>query len=223
MENNETQVISEITAPVIAESDAMLVSAEKPSNALLPNNIWTDKKALDQLARSAKMWSDADITPKNYQGNSSNCAIAVEMASRMGVSPMMVMQNLYVVNNKPSWSGQSCMTFIRSKYKKVKVIYVGDEGTDNWGCYIKATDEDGDIIEGTTVTIAMAKAEGWYTKKDRFGKETSKWQTMPKQMLAYRAAAFFARVYCPESLMGVYIEGEAEDIAPAEKSERVEL
>lgn len=223
MENNETQVISEITAPVIAESDAMLVSTAKPSNALLPNNIWTDKEALNQLARSAKMWSDADITPKNYQGNSSNCAIAVEMASRMGVSPMMVMQNLYVVNNKPSWSGQSCMTFIRSKYKKVKVIYVGDEGADDWGCYIKATDEDGDIIEGTTVTIAMAKAEGWYSKKDRFGNETSKWQTMPKQMLAYRAAAFFARVYCPESLMGVYIEGEAEDIAPAEKTERVEL
>ena len=223
MENNDTQVISENNIPMIVGSDAALVSAAKTSNVLLPNNIWTDKEALDQLARSAKMWSDADITPQNYQGNSPNCAIAVEMASRMGVSPMMVMQNLYVVKGKPSWSGQSCITFIRSKYKKVKVIYVGDEGTDNWGCYIKATDEDGDIIEGTTVTIAMAKAEGWYTKKDKYGKESSKWQTMPKQMLAYRAAAFFARIYCPESLMGVYIEGEVEDISPAEKAERVEL
>ena len=34
---------------------------------------------------------------------------------------------------------------------------------------------------------------------------------MPELMLAYRAAAFFARVYCPEILMGVQVEGEVED------------
>ena len=34
---------------------------------------------------------------------------------------------------------------------------------------------------------------------------------MPELMLAYRAAAFFARVYCPEILMGIVVEGEAED------------
>ena len=52
---------------------------------------------------------------------------------------------------------------------------------------------DGEVIEGAEVTIGMAKAEGWYSKKDKYGKETSKWQTMPELMLAYRAAAFFAR------------------------------
>ena len=53
----------------------------------------------------------------------------------------------------------------------------------------------------------MAKDEDWY------GKNGSKWKTMPEQMLAYRAAAFFARVYIPNALMGVMVEGEAEDIA----------
>lgn len=62
----------------------------------------------------------------------------------------------------------------------------------------------------------MARAEGWYSKPDKYGKETSKWQTMPEQMLAYRAAAFFARVYVPNSLMGVAVEGEVEDIAKPE-------
>lgn len=36
-------------------------------------------------------------------------------------------------------------------------------------------------------------------------------------MLAYRAAAFFGRVYIPNALMGVNVEGEAEDIAKDER------
>ena len=63
----------------------------------------------------------------------------------------------------------------------------------------------------------MAKAEGWYSKPDKYGNETSKWQTMPEQMLAYRAASFFARVYIPNALMGVSVEGESEDIAKDER------
>ena len=51
--------------------------------------------------------------------------------------------------------------------------------------------------------MAMAKSEGWLSNP--------KWKSMPEQMLAYRAAAFFARVYCPEVLMGVSAEGEIED------------
>ena len=61
----------------------------------------------------------------------------------------------------------------------------------------------------------MAKDEKWYSKKDKYGNETSKWPTMPELMLAYRAAAFFARVYIPNSLMGCAVEGEVEDILKA--------
>ena len=53
----------------------------------------------------AKVISTADIIPDNYKNKPADCAIAVDMADRMGVSPMMVMQNLYVVKGKPSWSG----------------------------------------------------------------------------------------------------------------------
>lgn len=157
----------------------------------------------------AQTLCQAAIIPSQYHGKPADVAIAVDMASRMGVSPMMVMQNLYVVQGKPSWSGQACKAFIGQKYRNVKTIYVGEKGSDDRGCYIKAEDDQGDILEGSTVTIRMAKAEGWY------GKNGSKWQTMPEQMLAYRAATFFARVHCPEILMGCAVEGEAEDAAPA--------
>lgn len=153
----------------------------------------------------AKVFSSSTLIPQQYQGKVNDCAIAVDLAERMGVSPLMVMQNLYVVKGKPSWSGQACISFIKNKYAEAYPVYTGERGTDTRGCYMKAITNDGTVVEGTEVTIKMAKAEGWYSKTG------SKWQTMPELMLAYRAAAFFARVYCPEILMGIVVEGETED------------
>lgn len=165
----------------------------------------TDTGIISDFRQYFKMASElckADIIPQAYKGKVADTAIAIDMANRMGVSPMMVMQSMYVVKGKPSWSGQACLSFIRAKFTDVKVIYVGTKGTDDRGCYVKATDKDGDVLEGTTVTMAMAKAEGWTSN--------SKWRNMPEQMLAYRAASFFSRVHCPETLMGVQVEGEVE-------------
>lgn len=167
-----------------------------------------------------KMFASSQLVPQSYQGKPMDCTIAVDMANRMGVSPMMVMQNLYVVKGKPQWSGQACMSMIKasSEFKDVRPVYVGERDTDDWGCYIRATDvKTGELVEGTLITIKMAKEEGWYSKKDKYGNETSKWQTMPQQMLAYRAASFFARVYIPNALMGVHVEGEVEDLSQTEK------
>jgi len=151
----------------------------------------------------ASVFAKSSLVPQQYQGKTEDCAIAVDMAERMGVTPLMVMQNLYVVKGKPSWSGQACMSFIKAKYGDAMPIYTGERGTDSRGCYVRVRTPEGEIIEGTEVTIAMAKAEGWMNN--------SKWKNMPEQMLAYRAASFFARVYCPEILMGVQVEGEVED------------
>ena len=68
---------------------------------------------------------------------------------------------------------------------------------------------DGVQVNGVEVTIAMAKAEGWTADPKPY--VPSKWKTMPELMLAYRASAFFARVHCPEALMGVQLADEIYD------------
>lgn len=186
-------------------------------------NPFSNGENFNNLFRIGQSFAQSNLVPANYQGKPMDCAIAVDMANRMGVSPMMVMQNLYVVKGKPTWSGQACMSMIRGskEFKNVRPVYTGERNTDTWGCYIQAEYRDtGEVVRGTEVTIAVAKQEGWYSKKDKFGNETSKWQSIPEQMLAYRAAAFFARVYIPNSLMGVYVEGEAEDIEKPEYREK---
>ena len=156
-----------------------------------------------------KVYAGSGVVPAAYAGKPNDCAIAVDMAARMGVSPLMVMQQLYVVKGKPSWSGQACMAFIRQRYSDVQVVYTGTRGTDSRGCYIQAK-SGSNTLQGTEVTIAMAKAEGWISNP--------KWRNMPEQMLAYRAGAFFARVHCPDVLMGCCVEGAVDDAAPAART-----
>ena len=181
-----------------------LVASPQPE--LAPVTVWTDKKQFDQLFRVANMLSQTSIIPATYQGKPYDCFVALEMATRMGVSPLVVMQNMYVVKGKPAWAGQACTMFINScgKFAQVKHVYTGEKGTDSRGCYVTATRiSDGVQVNGVEVTIAMAKAEGWTSN--------TKWRNMPELMLAYRASAFFARVHCPEALMGVQLVDEIYD------------
>ena len=169
-------------------------------------SIWEDKSKFDQVLRSAQMLSKTSIIPERYQDKPQDCFVALEMASRMNISPMVVMQNLYVVKGKPSWAGQACMMLINScgKFKDVRHIYTGKRGTDERGCFVSAVRvSDGEIVEGIEVTLDMARAEGWMSNP--------KWRNMPDLMLAYRASAFFARVFCPEALMGVHTSEEVYD------------
>ena len=175
----------------------------------ITNDIFTVPGEFQNLYNFGKMFAVSSVIPQNYQKKPMDCAVAIDMATRMGVSPIFVMQNLYVVKGKPSWSGQACISMLQNykEYKKVRPVYFGEKNTEDWGCYIKVETVDGEIIKGPEVTMKMAKSEGWLSNP--------KWKNMPEQMLGYRAAAFFARLYIPNLLMGCCVEGEVEDIAPA--------
>ena len=67
------------------------------------------------------------------------------------------------------------------------------------------TTKDGRRVDGITVTMDMADAEGW-TKKNG-----TKWKTLPQLMLRYRAASFFANLNCPEITSGLYTKEEMLD------------
>ena len=194
--------------------------------ALSSSNVWQDKDSFNQLLRASQMMSQSTLVPQNYQGKPQDCFIAAELAARMNTSPIFVMQNLYIVKGRPSWSGQACKAMIDNsgKFKNTDYVYTGKEGTDTWGCYFTATRiSNGEVVNGTEITIKMAKDEGWYHKPDKYGKETSKWPTMPKQMLAYRAAAFFARMYCPEALMGLQTYDEVVETQPIQTNTATDL
>lgn len=194
----DAEIVQESTSQAIATPDAPPVTGI--------GIVWTDPQAFNRALRVSDMLSKSSLVPQSYQGKPQDCFIALEMANRLNTSPIFVMQNLYVVKGKPSWSGQACFAMINAcgRFASVKLEYVGEEWTDSWGCRVTALRlSDGERVQGTTVTIGMAKAEGWTTN--------SKWRNMPQQMLGYRAASFFARHYCPDALLGLQTYEEVID------------
>ena len=91
----------------------------------LPANVFADKEGFNQLVRVATAFSKTTIIPEAYRNKPEDCMVAIDMANRMGVPPLMVMQNLYVVKGKPSWAGQACMALIQScgKFAQVRHTY----------------------------------------------------------------------------------------------------
>jgi hypothetical protein len=174
------------------------------------------KNGLELAIRAANVLSKSTLVPKEYQGNIANCIIALNMANRMGADPLMVMQNLYIVHGRPGWSSQFLIsTFNTSgKFSALRYEWVGEEGKDSWGCRAWAVEKaTGEKLTGATVTIGLAKKEGWYNKNG------SKWQTMPEQMLMYRAASWFIRAYAPELAMGMHTAEELQDAITLDASE----
>ena len=164
----------------------------------------------NNLLEQAKFLSNSTIVPVQYQRKPENCYIAIDMANRMGVPVMMVMQNLYIVQGKPSWSGTAIKSMLENsgKFEDLETVYVGQPNTDNWGAFVTAKlKKNGKVLKGATVTIKTAKDEGWYNKSG------SKWKTMPELMLTYRANAWFARQFAPELLMGLQSVEEVEDVS----------
>lgn len=164
----------------------------------------------DAAQRMAMALSRSSLVPTAYQGKDGlpNCLIAMEMANRIGASVFMVMQNLDIIHNRPSWRSTFLIATVNTsgRFSPLRYRFQGGEGTDEWGCRAYAADlENGEECEGPLVTISMAKAEGWYQKKG------SKWQTLPELMLRYRAAAFWTRVYAPELSMGMHTADEVQD------------
>ena len=170
-------------------------------------------KQFEIIQRKAKALITSTIVPETYRNNIGNCIIAIEMAERMGTPPLMVMQNLYIVHGNPAWSSKYLIGSINAskRFSPLRYEFRGEEGTPQYGCRCFAYEandrERKEPLYGDWITMDMANKEGW-TKKSG-----SKWLTMPNQMLRYRAAAFWQRVYCPEISMGLLTAEEAEDIA----------
>ena len=196
-------------------SDPVEVVDEKPEETELATvvntgtaigNPFGSKESFNNLFVMAQALAKSDLVPQAYKGKTTNIMLAIDTANRMGLSPMFVMEQMSVVQGKRTWSGQACSTLVNGypRFKNVRLVYVGKEGTPEWGAYVTATRKDtGEEIKGTTVTMKMAELEGWT--------RNSKWKSMPEQMLAYRAYSFFARVHCADALNGFMVEGEPED------------
>lgn len=216
-------------------------------------------QSFELMQRAARLLSSSDLVPEQYRatiekkdkyGNVTdtrenpkalaNCVVALNMSERMRADPLMIMQNLHIIEGRPSWSApfiiamiNNCGRFsplrfdIRERGEREIEYTTFEWKTDDRGKRYRETivqkttirdrtcvawvieKETGERLESDEISIELAVKEGWYTKNG------SKWQTMPGQMLRYRAGAFFGRIYAPELLMGLPTDEEVRDTLEA--------
>ena len=204
MEENKTQQQSTQLAPVSPQKgDAMLV--------------FSSQENFEQAQRMAQALASSTIVPVQYQKSKTpeavaNCIIALEMANRIGMSPLLVMQNLYVVYGNVGWSSKFLIAALNTcgRFSPLRYEHENEGDLVKWRCRAWAIDKTTVTpLHGAWVSLQMAKDEGWYSKSG------SKWKTMPELMLQYRAAAFFQRTYAPEISMGMQTVEELNDVVDA--------
>ena len=220
-----------------------------------------DPVQFDTMQRVCSLFANSELVPDMYKISDNNpkekaianCMIAIEMAQRIGASPLMIMQNMVIIYGRPSWSSKflvatvnTCGRFNPLQYRftekgmlgKVdyteyertwdKTLYGGKGGYKNAAktvtfdgtkvmdieCVAFTTAKGSDkVLESSPISLRLAIQEGWYTKNG------SKWRTMPKQMLMYRAASFWTNAYAPELSMGMKTEDEIRDIVDVDYEE----
>lgn len=189
-----------------AEKEIVLHDANKSTHNLC---VFSTIEGFEVGQRIAKALSASNLVPSNFQGdeNLGSCMIALDLAARMGLNPLQLMQGLYIVHGKPSFSGQFVGGLVNASgiYKsRLKFEQFGTPGAPDFGYRVYAYDHDGDKVTGPVVTMAMAASEGWINKNP-------KWKSMPDLMLRYRAISFFQRTNCPEITFGIPTTEEIED------------
>lgn len=176
-------------------------------------------QTFEHAQRVAKMLAASSLIPEAYRGKVENVMIAMEMGNRMNISPLMVMQNLYIVKGNPGWSGPFVIAIVNASKRFLKDLAFeqsGKEGTDDYGYTAFTFDKDGNKVKGTKIDWKMVKGEGWLDKTG------SKWKTMSEQMFKYRAASFFGREHTPDLLMGMQTADEIIDVGNAKEVHTIE-
>lgn len=218
---------------MFASSD-LVPDTYKPKMKPIPNNANPEIVAAIQAENKVAM--DKAVA---------NCMIAVEVSMRIGASPLMVMQNMAVIYGRPSWSSKfliatvnSCGRFEPLQFRFTDKGNIGNvdyvdyvwndhtrrkeavtktlDGTNirNLECVAYTTKKGSkDVLESAPVSIQLAVEERWFTK------DGSKWRTMPRQMLMYRAASMWTNAYAPELSMGMRTIEEQQDIVDVEFEE----
>jgi hypothetical protein len=161
---------------------------------------------LREAYKMAKVFANSQLVPAHLRNKPDDCFIALVMAEQLRENPLMVMQNIVIVQGTAGWKAQ----FVIARANRVgpfkdPITFHTEGKGESLSVTARATIASTGTVVERTVTMAMAKAAGW-TKN-------SKYQEIPEQMLSYRAATFLVRLYCPEVMMGFQTEDEVRDLS----------
>jgi len=179
-----------------------------------PSNLSPDAKRFALRQRQAQLFAMSPLVPDHLRKGTpeqamANCYIALTLAEAMGEVPLIVMQNIHVVNGKAGFASQ----YMIARANSAGIFHgridwrIDRSDANNLSVTAYAVLKDTGQEVSVTCDMKMAQAEGW-TKNPKY-------KTMPEVMLRYRSAAFLVRFYAPDVMLGYQTVEEVQDVAIA--------
>ena len=163
-------------------------------------------QTMGEAMEFSKMVASSGMVPNNYKGKPQDVLVAVQWGYELGLQPLQALQNIAVINGKPSVYGDAALALVKNDPRCAGVSeWVEGEG-DNKIAYCKVKRRYHDQIEETVKTFSVADA-----KRARLWGKVGPWTQYPDRMLTMRARGFALRDAFPDALKGVVTAEEAQD------------
>ncbi|QDH17444.1 recombinase RecT [Swingsia samuiensis] len=160
--------------------------------------------SFNELMRFADVAANSGMVPNSYAGKPNAVLIAVQMGSELGLAPMQSVQNIAVINGRPSVWGDAMIALVK-----------GSSVCDD---VIETFEGEGDQLTAICVAKRKGKApvEARFSMKDAeiagLKNKPGPWKQYPKRMLQMRARGFALRDAFPDVLKGLISAEEAMDL-----------
>lgn len=152
----------------------------------------------------AVMIANSDFAPKDYKGKPENVIIAIQMGADLGLKPMQSLQNIAVINGRPSIYGDAALALVMPDLERFKEFFEGDRGTDKYTAVCITKRRGWPDETRTEFSVADAK------RANLWGKQ-GPWTSYPDRMLMFRARGFNLRAVGADRLLGLVLAEEAQD------------
>jgi hypothetical protein len=152
----------------------------------------------------SEMLANSNMVPKQYMGKPQDIMVCIQWGMEMGLAPMQALQNIAVINGKPSVYGDAMMALVQASPVCEGVEEsIEDEGTSNpvAVCVAKRKNRKPVVAK---FSVEDAKRAGLWGKQ-------GPWSAYPKRMMQMRARGFALRDAFPDVLKGLISAEEAAD------------
>lgn len=159
-------------------------------------------QTFDQALTFSNYLADSDMVPKDFKGKPGNCLIAMQWGAELGLKPLQALQNLAIINGRPSLWGDAVIALVRGS--PLCEYVVEDDDGKTAICKVKRR---GEPEQSRSFSMEDAKAAGLAGKQ-------GPWTQYPKRMRQMRARAFALRDVFPDVLRGLPVAEELMDTPP---------
>lgn len=191
------------TKPVDTPADNKLAAVPQPKNALATANFGYAPQTFEQAYKLAEMIARSGLAPADFKGNPDNTFIAMQMGAELGISPMAAIQNIAVINGRPTLWGDSLLAVVMNHpaYEFHEEFIEGDG--------------DGRVavfrIQRKSHKLHEVRFSVTDAKKAKLWDKPGPWQQYPERMLKMRARGWALRDKFADALRGMITREEAED------------